>query len=181
MTKPRILIAGIGNIFLGDDAFGVEVLRRLWEQPLPESVRAVDFGICGFDLACAILDGYEAVILVDTVSRGGPPGTLYVLEPELPEPASSEEHFGLLAGGHALTPSRVLQWAGAVGGQMPLLRVVGCEPCTFGSADQPQMGLSPAVAAAVDQSLPLIEVLIKDLLLQANASSKPETGVSETA
>ena len=82
MTRPaRILIAGIGNIFLGDDAFGVEVARRLVRRRLPDGVRVVDFGIRGLDLTYALLDGYEAVILVDAAPRGGPPGTLYVLEP----------------------------------------------------------------------------------------------------
>src|SRR5690348_18485873 len=96
MAEPqarRILIAGIGNIFLGDDAFGVEVAQRLARRPLPEGVRVVDFGIRGLDLAYALLDGYEAVILVDAAPRGGPPGTLYVLEPECggpPGPAGGD-------------------------------------------------------------------------------------------
>ena len=77
-----ILIAGIGNIFFGDDAFGVEVVRRLAARPLPAGVVVKDFGIRGFDLACALQDGYDAVILVDAMQRGAPPGTLHVLEPE---------------------------------------------------------------------------------------------------
>src|SRR5436309_933525 len=87
MQSPRILVAGIGNIFLGDDAFGVEVAQRLARRPLPDAVRIVDFGTRGLDLAYALLDGYEAVILVDASPRGGPPGTLYVLELEESEPA----------------------------------------------------------------------------------------------
>ena len=80
MTQPHILIACVGNIFLGDDAFGVEVAQRLMRGGLPDSVRVVDFGIRGLDLTYALLDGYETVILVDATPRGGPPGTLYVLE-----------------------------------------------------------------------------------------------------
>ncbi len=82
MTPPRILIAGIGNIFLGDDAFGSEVARRLAAQPIPDGVRVVDFGIRGFDLAYALIDGYDATILVDATPRGGSPGTLYLIEPD---------------------------------------------------------------------------------------------------
>ena len=81
MTRPRILIAGVGNVFRGDDGFGGEVARRLIGRPLPESARIRDFGTRGHDLAYAILDGYDAVILVDAVHRGGPPGTLYLIEP----------------------------------------------------------------------------------------------------
>src|SRR3954462_334859 len=91
--RPRLLIAGVGNIFLGDDAFGVEVVQRLARRPLPEGIRVVDFGIRGLDLAYALLDGYEATILVDALPRGGPPGTLYVLEPELE--ASSSRAAGV--------------------------------------------------------------------------------------
>src|ERR1700758_4827464 len=79
---PRILVAGVGNIFLGDDAFGVEVVQRLARRALPDGVRVVDFGIRGLDLVYALLDGYETVVLVDAAPRGGSPGTLYVLEPE---------------------------------------------------------------------------------------------------
>ncbi|MGH7848434.1 MAG: hydrogenase maturation protease, partial [Candidatus Binatia bacterium] len=77
MTPAKILVAGIGNIFLGDDGFGVEVARELAKRKLPESVRVVDFGIRGFDLAYALLDGYDLTILVDAAPRGGLPGTLY--------------------------------------------------------------------------------------------------------
>src|SRR5438270_10803156 len=93
MTRPRVLVAGIGNIFLGDDAFGVEVAQRLAQRPLPAGVRVVDFGIRGLDLTYALLDGQDAVILVDATLRGGPPGTLYVIEPEAegrPEPGAAD-------------------------------------------------------------------------------------------
>ena len=170
ITPPRILIAGIGNIFLGDDAFGIEVLRRLTEQPLPDGVEAIDFGIRGFDLACAIQGGYESVILVDATPRGGLPGTLYVLELDVdalttdqPEPEFE---------GHSLTPAKVLQLVTMLGGPLPNLRLVGCEPATIGSLDQTQMGLSPAVAAAVDQALPLISSLVEQLSCERAAIAK---------
>ena len=85
MTRPYILVAGVGNIFLGDDAFGSEVARRLVGRMPPDEVRVADFGVRGFDLACALMDGYEVTVLVDATPRGGAPGTLYVIEPDLSE------------------------------------------------------------------------------------------------
>ena len=82
MSSPRILVAGVGNVFFGDDGFGVEVARRLLERRWPETVTIRDFGIRGLDFAYALLGGYDAAILVDTVRRGRDPGTLYVLEVE---------------------------------------------------------------------------------------------------
>jgi hydrogenase maturation protease len=171
MSQPRILIAGIGNIFLGDDAFGVEVLRRLAEQPLPAGVRAIDFGIRGFDLACAILEDYDSVILVDATHRGGEAGTLYVLEPDVEAATAGQTDMAM--NGHSLTPAKVLQWLKALGGALPRLRVVGCEPATFGSQDQTATGLSPAVAAAVDEALPLILSLVDDLSCESATAAKP--------
>ena len=81
--KERILVAGIGNIFMGDDAFGVEVVRELMHRPIPDAVCVEDFGIRSYDLAYAIIDGYEATILVDAAPRGKPAGTLYLIEPDL--------------------------------------------------------------------------------------------------
>ena len=116
MTHPRVLVAGVGNIFLGDDAFGVEVVRELARRPLPDGVRVVDFGIRGLDLTYALLDGYEAVILVDATPRGGPPGTLYVLEVEPPAPGGGRGR-GPPAEGHNIDPVRVLRLAAAMGGR----------------------------------------------------------------
>ncbi len=93
-SKPRILVAGIGNIFLGDDAFGVEVARRLSGRELPRGVRVTDFGIRGYDLAYALLDGYETTILIDACPRGEPAGTLYVIEPDLENLGGPEEGAG---------------------------------------------------------------------------------------
>ena len=87
--QHRILVACIGNIFLGDDGFGVEVARRFADRPLPEGVRLVDFGIRSYDLAYAMMEDWELIILVDAVPRGGEPGTVYVIEPELPAPDAS--------------------------------------------------------------------------------------------
>src|SRR5947209_17090655 len=123
MKHPRILVACVGNIFLGDDAFGVEVARRLARRQPPE-VRVVDFGIRGFDLTYALLEDYEAVVLVDAVPRGGPPGTLYVLEPDTAEPADAPATVET----HDMDPMKVLRLVRAMGGRVRRLVVVGCEP-----------------------------------------------------
>jgi hydrogenase maturation protease len=173
-TQPRILVAGIGNIFLGDDAFGVAVVRRLLEQPLPPGVRAIDFGIRGFDLACAILEPYYAVILVDATPRGQSPGTLYVLEPEVDASAVDRTGNGIEA--HSLTPASVLRWVKTLGGPLPQLRIVGCEPATIGSLDTPQMALSPSVADAVGPAVNLIHSLIGELAANVLSISRGADG-----
>lgn len=163
MTTYRILIAGIGNIFLGDDAFGVEVARRLAEQPLPPEVLVRDFGIRGLDLAYALLDGYAAVVLVDAAPRGAAPGTLYVIEPEV-DAADEDEAAALLMGTHDLSPERVLRLVSVLGGKINRLLLVGCEPSGAGIDPHGAMEMSPPVRAAVEQALPLIHALVTDLL-----------------
>src|SRR3954453_4709901 len=128
MNRPRVLIAGVGNIFLGDDAFGVEVAPRLARGALPDGVQVVDFGIRGLDLAYALLDGYEAVILVDAAPRGGLPGTLYVIEPDC-EPQAETPGAGLMEA-HGMDPVKVLRLVDSMGGKVDRLVVVGCEPQT---------------------------------------------------
>jgi hydrogenase maturation protease len=157
--RPRVLIAGVGNIFLGDDGFGVAVAQRLARRELPAGARAVDFGIRGLDLAYALLEPYEAVILVDAAPRGGPPGTLYVLEPG---PAPAEGPAAVDA--HDLTPERVLRLAAALGGPPQRLLVVGCEPGPAGDAEDVPEGLSAPVLAAVDEAARLVEALAARLL-----------------
>src|SRR5688572_21177077 len=125
MSTGRILIAGIGNIFFGDDAFGVEVARRLAGRPLPEGVRVVDFGIRGIDLTYALLEDWAAVILVDAVPCGGTPGTLYVLEPEPDGEASAAVPT---VEPHNLDPGKVLRLARSLGGAVERVLLVGCEP-----------------------------------------------------
>jgi hydrogenase maturation protease len=157
----RVLVAGIGNIFLGDDGFGVEVARRLAGRPLPRGVRVADFGIRGLDLAFALLDGYDAAILVDTVRRGGAPGTLHVLEIEAAG-APAGEAAALET--HALEPARVLALARGMGEVPRAVRLVGCEPLTFGDAEEGLMELSAPVAAAVAPAVLLVESLVFELV-----------------
>jgi hydrogenase maturation protease len=159
MTQPRILIAGIGNIFFGDDAFGVELVRRLVGQALPEGVRVVDFGIRGIDLAYALTDGCDAAILVDAVQRGGEPGTLYVIEPDLAAAVLSPPTIEP----HSLDPWRVLAVARSLGGTIGRVLVVGCEPASFGGEDG-AMELSAPVQAAVTEAIPLIRSLVTKIV-----------------
>jgi hydrogenase maturation protease len=155
---PRILIAGIGNIFLGDDAFGVEVARRLSACELPENVKVVDFGIRGYDLAYALLDGYDTTILVDACPRGEPAGTLYVIEPQLTDLGDSEQRQGAVEA-HSMNPLSVLRLATSMGGPLKQVLLVGCEPATLGP-EEGQMGLSEPVESAVDEAVKLIQSLI---------------------
>lgn len=159
-----VLVACVGNIFNGDDAFGVEVARRLAERALPDGVKVVDFGIRGLDLAYALLDGYRAAVLVDTVQRGGAPGTVSVIEPEPPGAAEDVPAFTP----HALDPATVLRFVHALGAACPRLLVVGCEPLTFGG-EEGVMELSAPVAAAVGPAADTVENLARGLLEKTRA------------
>jgi len=157
VSGRRVLVAGIGNVFFGDDGFGVEVVRRLGARPQREGVQVTDFGIRGLDLAYALADGYAAAILVDAVPRGGVPGTLYVLEPEV-----SSSAMGALTDTHSLEPTKILGMVRTMGGRLPVLRLVGCEPAVAEDEDM-TMGLSVPVAAAVDGAVDLVEALVAEL------------------
>jgi hydrogenase maturation protease len=152
-VTPRILIAGIGNMFLGDDGFGCEVARRLAARPMPEEVRVVDFGIRGLDVAFALMDGPDLAILVDAVPRGETPGTLFVLEPDL---ARIEEELPAVVNGHGMDPMTVLRLVRTMGGTIRRMLVVGCEPGDLGG-DEGFVGLSAPVEAAVDQAVLMVE------------------------
>ncbi len=162
MSTPRVLVAGLGNIFLGDDGFGPAVLARLVRMPGSTSVRAVDFGVRLRELLYA-LDECEAAILVDATARGGPPGTLYVLEPGQ---VTGED---ALLDGHSLTAEQVLR-ALPPQARPRRIRIVGCEPETLESAAD-DMGLSSAVSAAVEAAVPLIERLVTELLAELTAAT----------
>lgn len=146
----KILVAGVGNIFLGDDGFGPEVARRLAQADLPEGVEVGDFGIRGIHLAYE-LSAYDTTILVDAGPRDGEPGSLYTLELEEGRPTA-------VIDAHGMTPDAVLDLVGVVGGAMGRVLLVGCEPADV----SPGMELSPPVAAAVDPAVHLVRELIKE-------------------
>lgn len=177
MTR-RILIACVGNIFLGDDGFGVEVARQLALRPLPEGVEVADFGIRGLDLTYTLLEArHDAVILVDAAPRGGAPGTLYVLEPE-PEAtdkaAARDDPTSLLIDAHDMDPEKVLRLMHAMGRRLRHLLLVGCETRPVQSTQDIAQGLSPPVRAAVPEALRAIEQLIARLLPAGNGAPAPQ-------
>jgi hydrogenase maturation protease len=162
LTQPHILIAGIGNIFLGDDAFGSEVARRLMARALPDEALVVDFGIRGFDLAYALLDGYEVTIFVDATPRGAVPGTLYIIEPDLQE-LDNQDADASMVETHGMNPLKVLGMVKSMGGEFKRILLVGCEPMPLESEDG-QMGLSEPVQAAVDEAVEVVESLVAKIL-----------------
>jgi hydrogenase maturation protease len=146
----RILVAGIGNVFLSDDGFGVEVAQRLATEALPESVEVRDFGIRGLHLAYEMLDGgYATTVLVDAVPRGGIPGSLYLIEPELGRLEAS-------ADAHSMDPAAVLGTLRALGGAPGRVLIVGCEPETVADG----MGLSATVSKAVPEAVRFVRDII---------------------
>jgi hydrogenase maturation protease len=158
-SPRRILVAGIGNIFLGDDGFGVEVVKRLHERDLPAGVEVVDFGIRGMDLAYALGAGYDVAVFVDLAARGEAPGTLSVIEPELDENEVTLET-------HAMDPVKVLRLARELGPLPKRTLVVACEPQTVmtGAPDEDVLvELSAPVHAAVDGAVELVERLVRDI------------------
>ena len=158
----RILVAGIGNIFKGDDAFGVEVAQKLATKPVATEVTVRDFGIRGIDLTYALLDSYDAAILIDTAQRGLPPGTISIIEPEKPSEADVDAQAALIEP-HNLDPAKVLALVSALGGGCLRIIVVACEPETFGDEELGAMGLSPAVSAAAGEAVSVVEQLIGQL------------------
>ncbi|MGW3497630.1 hydrogenase maturation protease [Streptomyces sp. NPDC001020] len=158
-SSSGVLVAGIGNIFLGDDGFGVETARALAGRRLPEHVEVADIGVGGVHLAYRLLDGYDTLILVDATTRGEDPGTLYVIEHDI---AAGDEAQGAPLDGHRMTPDAVLALLGTLcagtGGQPPRrVLVVGCEPASL----EEGVGLSPPVSAAVPEAVRLIEGMLR--------------------
>ena len=172
MSGPnKILVAGVGNIFMGDDAFGSEVARRLMDERLPAEVQVTDFGIRSYDLAYALMDGYDVTILIDATSQKQPPGTVYLIHPDL---SQLDQLDGMTADAHSMNPVNVLRMLRTLGSSPGELYLIGCEPAILDVEDG-RMGLSEVVEAAIPQAIELIKSLVNDLL-----SEKPKMEV-ETA
>jgi len=162
--SARTLVAGVGNIFLADDGFGVEVARRLSAETPPDGVEIADFGIRGVHLAYQLLEGYDTLILIDAVSRGEPPGTLFVIEPDdgaaaaAPFPGAEPPAAASLGDAHGLDPGSVLAIVHRLGGRPPRLRLVGCEPAEITE----RIGLSEIVAGSVEPAVRLVRSLLSE-------------------
>jgi len=154
----RVLVAGIGNVFLGDDGFGVALADRLARRKLPPGVEVVDYGIRGMDLAYAMRDDLDAVVLLDAAPRGGAPGTLYVIDPE-----PDDGHVAVDT--HGMDPATVLAFVRALGGSPPPTLIVGCEPLTrmTGEEEDVVAALSEPVRAALDRAVTIVEELLEEL------------------
>jgi hydrogenase maturation protease len=155
----RVLVAGVGNVFLGDDGFGVALAGRLAQRELPPGVDVVDFGIRGMDLAYAMPD-YAAVVLLDATPRGETPGTIYVID------ADTDDAGAPAVDGHGMDPVNVLALVKTLGGQPPRTFVVGCEPATHLSLDDDDLvaDLSEPVRLALDSAVRVVESLLADLV-----------------
>jgi hydrogenase maturation protease len=161
--EKQILVAGVGNAWLQDDAFGGECARRLEARGVPSGVTVMDFGTGGLDLAYEIMRGYDALILLDASRQGGEPGTLYVIEPSM-EDLSGPIEDGDVINPHGMDPQTVLRFVGAIGGFSGRVVVIGCEP---GEVDEVGLGLTPAVDEVVERALALVTDTIEELRTDA--------------
>lgn len=171
-----VLVAGIGNIFQGDDAFGIAVIQKLAALSFADSIRVMDVGIRSLDLAFALLDQYDLAILVDATARAGAPGTLYTIEIE-PDDISDASDEGSVVNSHSLDPVRVLALAKSMGARFRKLLLVGCEPLVVDHDESGTIGLSEVVEAAVDPAVERIRQLIEEFTgneLKTNNLKKEE-------
>ena len=162
--RGGVLVAGIGNIFQTDDAFGVEVANRLGERDLPDGVRVEDFGIRGVHLAYELLEGYEGLILIDAMPMGEPPGTVAIVEPD----ALTINEAGPVVDAHTMSPDVVLATLAGLGGNVDWIRVVGCQPASL----QEGMGLTPPVEAAVEGAVEVCCQLVAEIVEPAGKGTR---------
>lgn len=174
---PRVLVAGVGNVFCSDDGFGVAVAHLLAELSLPAGVELHDFGIRGIHLAYQLLDGYDLFVLIDVVERGGRPGDLYVIEPDLAagEAIDPAGEATAMFDAHDLAPDAVLALVPRLGGSLARVVVVGCEPERVDEG----MGLTPPVQDSVEQAAQLVRQVVTDRV--SAPSTVPVDGQAEGA
>ena len=158
----RTLVAGVGNVFLRDDAFGVEVVRLLDGQPRPPGVQIRDYGIRGVHLVYELLDGCDLFVLIDAAARGEEPGTVSVVEVDLPRPDSPGSLPQPVMDAHDLTPDAIFALLASLGGRPGRCLVVACEPADVSAG----MGLSEPVR----QALPHAVRAVQDILARAAAA-----------
>lgn len=166
-SRPRILVAGVGNVLRRDDGFGVETAQRLQRAgDLPEGVTVIETGIGGMSLVQQLLDGYDALIVLDATQRAGPPGAVYVLGAETPNLADLDQDSreSLFADMHYAEPGRVLMLAKALGALPPRVWIVGCEPA---DTEDIGIGLTPEVARGVLCAVGEVRRLIASIAAEA--------------
>ncbi|MGO8863346.1 MAG: hydrogenase maturation protease [Acidimicrobiales bacterium] len=164
-----VLVAGIGNVFQSDDAFGVEVANRLSERVLPSGVRVEDFGIRGVHLAYELLGGYDGLVIIDALPMGEPPGTLAIMVPELDDATTNGDDVLEVVDAHTMNPDVVLGTLRHLGGSLEKIFIIGCQPANL----QDGMGLSPSVAAAVDDAAQMCCQLVSELLAPTEKGVHP--------
>ncbi|MGW2567285.1 hydrogenase maturation protease [Streptomyces sp. NPDC001537] len=181
-SATRLLVAGVGNIFLADDAFGPEVIQALDRRPLPAEVRVRDFGIRGLDLAYELLAGYDVAVLVDAAARGHRPGTLSLIEPELPDGTAGAAP----PEAHGMDPAKVLALAAHLGDEpLPRVLVLACEPEVRPRGDEDiAPGISAPVREAVDRAVAALHAVVPALLADPAATpslSRPDESTDPSA
>ncbi len=164
-----VLVAGVGNAWLRDDGFGGEVVRRLYEEPLPEGVAVMDAGTGGLDLAYEVMRGYDALVILDVSQQGGQPGTLYLIEPDEADIEGGIED-GQVINPHGMDPKTVLRFVKSVGAWPGRVLVIACEPAEI---EELGWGLSAQVSAAVEDAATLVRETVRGLL-----SGDPITAVT---
>jgi hydrogenase maturation protease len=180
--SPKVLVAGIGNIFLGDDGFGTETARRLGELDLPDGVQVADYGVSGMHLAYDLAGGYDATILLDATQRGeGEPGTLYLIEldaDEIAHDTTVDEPLGdgRFVDAHGMHPESVLSLLKMLGGEAGQVMLVGCEPADL----YPGIGLSSVVEAAIPKAVDMVVDLLGEILPSLDGSRTKEPTVPTT-
>lgn len=170
-AAARVLVVGVGNILRGDDGFGPAVIRRLENEGLPEGVRAVELGIGGIGLVQELMEKYDVLIIVDAATRGGEPGTLYLLTPDVVDARTipEAERHALTTDMHEAVPHRTLVIAAALGVLPPVVRLVGCEPA---ETDELNLELSPSVQQAVPKAIEAIRHVLAITRQEAVANSQ---------
>ena len=161
--EKQILVAGVGNAWLQDDAFGAEVARRLGERELPSGVSVMDVGTSGLDLAYEVMRGYSALVIVDVSKQGGEPGTLYVIDVE-PDDVPAEITDGETIDPHSMDPMTMLRFVRAIGGWPGRVQVIACEPAVV---EDVGLGLTPAVEAAEERAIALVLAAVDELRTDA--------------
>lgn len=170
-VKKTILVAGLGNIFLADDGFGCETVKALENMTWPDSVEIRDFGIRAYDLALEMTKDYQAILFIDAVQRGKAPGSLTVIEPEIPTHGDEISPFELA--GHNMNPYRVLKLAKLWGAAFPPLLIIGCEAQSIPEPEDDQkIGLSPEVGAAIGEATRLVRELVFAVLKEGTWNAR---------